>query len=150
NRNDIVVATKVGSWPARPGLSADNIAAAAEDSLRRLRTDHIDLYYAHRDDPDTPLEETMAAFNALVRSGKARHIAASNYSAPRLTEALAVSDRHGLARFAALQTQYNLMERDYETELSPLVAAKGLSTLPYYALAMGFLTGKYGPDTSVE
>src|SRR5882757_10098199 len=90
NRADIVVATKVGSCPDHPGLSAENIAVAAEESLRRLRTDYIDLYYAHRDDPDTPLEETLGAFDALVRAGKVRYIAASNYSAPRLAEALRI------------------------------------------------------------
>lgn len=150
NRDDIVLATKVGNWPKRPGLTAANIASAADDSLRRLRTDHIDLYYAHRDDPDTPLEETMAAFDALVRSGKVRHLAASNYSAPRLVEALEVSARNGLAGFVALQTHYNLVERDFELELAPLLAERGLPCLPYYALASGFLTGKYRADTSVD
>ncbi|QRP46263.1 aldo/keto reductase [Amycolatopsis sp. FDAARGOS 1241] len=142
-RDDIVIATKVGAWEQRKGLSAANITAAAEDSLRRLQTDHIDLYYAHRDDQDTPLEETLAAFDSLVRAGKVRYIAASNYSAERLTEALSISDREGLARYVALQPHYNLVERDYEKDLAPLVAREGLSTLPYFSLAMGFLTGKY-------
>ncbi|MEU4669371.1 aldo/keto reductase [Amycolatopsis sp. NPDC023774] len=142
-RDDIVVATKVGAWEERKGLSAANITAAAEDSLRRLQTDHIDLYYAHKDDQDTPLEETLSAFDALVRAGKVRYIAASNYSAERLTEALSISDREGLARYVALQPHYNLVERDYETDLAPTVSREGLSTLPYFALAMGFLTGKY-------
>ncbi|MEV4600543.1 aldo/keto reductase [Amycolatopsis sp. NPDC049253] len=142
-RDDIVVATKVGAWEERKGLSAANITAAAEDSLRRLQTDHIDLYYAHRDDQDTPLEETLTAFDSLVRAGKVRYIAASNYSAERLTEALSISDREGLARYVALQPHYNLVERDYETDLAPTVSREGLSTLPYFALAMGFLTGKY-------
>ncbi|MEU3272382.1 aldo/keto reductase [Saccharomonospora sp. NPDC006951] len=143
NRDDIVIATKVGAWAARPGLSAANIKAAAEDSLRRLRTDHIDLYYAHRDDGDTPLEETLTAFDSLVREGKVRHIGASNHSADRLGEALAISEREGLAKYVALQPHYNLMERDYERELAPLVREEGLACLPYYALAKGFLTGKY-------
>ncbi|MFG1640313.1 aldo/keto reductase [Amycolatopsis sp. NPDC049252] len=143
NRDDVVVATKVGMWDGRPGLSAKNIQAAAEDSLRRLRTDHIDLYYAHRDDPDTPLEETLTAFDALVRAGKVRHLGASNYSAERLADTLSTSDKNGLARFAVLQPHYNLVERDYEHDLAPLVAREGLATLPYFALAKGFLTGKY-------
>ncbi|MFJ9781953.1 aldo/keto reductase [Amycolatopsis sp. NPDC101161] len=143
NRDDVVVATKVGMWEGRPGLSAKNIQAAAEDSLRRLKTDHIDLYYAHVDDPDTPLEETLSAFDALVRAGKVRHLGASNYSAERLAEALSISDKNGLARYAVLQPHYNLVERDYERDLAPLVAREGLATLPYFSLAKGFLTGKY-------
>ena len=150
NRDNIVLATKVGSWPQRPGLTAANIKAAADDSLRRLRTEHIDLYYAHRDDPDTPLEETMGAFDALVRAGKVRHVAASNYQAPRLAEALAVSERAGLTRFVALQPHYNLMERDYEHDLAPLLVEHNMSCLPYYGLAKGFLTGKYRADTEVD
>ena len=142
-RDDIVIATKVGVWKERPGLSAKNIAEAAEDSLRRLRTDHIDLYYAHRDDPNTPLEETLGAFDALVRAGKVRHVAASNYTAARLTEALAVADREGFARYVALQPHYNLVEREYERELASLVEREGLGTLPYFGLARGFLSGKY-------
>jgi aryl-alcohol dehydrogenase-like predicted oxidoreductase len=142
-RDDVVVATKVGMWDGRPGLSAKNIQAAAEDSLRRLKTDHIDLYYAHRDDPDTPLEETLEAFDALVRAGKVRHLGASNYTAERLAAALSISDQNGLARFAVLQPHYNLVERDYERDLAPLVEREGLATLPYFALALGFLTGKY-------
>jgi aryl-alcohol dehydrogenase-like predicted oxidoreductase len=150
-RDDVVIATKVGMWDQRPGLSAKNIAAAAEDSLRRLQTDHIDLYYAHRDVPGTPLEETLTAFDALVRAGKVRHIAASNYSADRLAEALSISDSNGLARFAVLQPHYNLMEREYEDELAALVARENLVTLPYFALAKGFLTGKYRTkDTTVD
>jgi aryl-alcohol dehydrogenase-like predicted oxidoreductase len=146
NRSDMVIATKVGSWPAHPGLSAANIATASAESLRRLRTDYIDLYYAHRDDPSTPLEETLAAFDALVRAGKVRYIAASNYSAPRLAEALRISADHGLASYVALQTHYNLMERDYEHELAPVLADRGMACLPYYGLAKGFLTGKYRAD----
>ncbi|MEU5850627.1 aldo/keto reductase [Saccharopolyspora shandongensis] len=147
NRDDIVVATKVGRLPGRIGLSAANIKAAAEDSLRRLGVDHIDLYYAHGDDdPSIPLAETMAAFDELVREGKVRYIAASNYTAPRLAEALAVSRREGLAAFSALQPQYNLVERgEFEGELADLCAREKLGVLPYYALAIGFLTGKYRP-----
>ncbi|MBE8521798.1 aldo/keto reductase [Amycolatopsis sp. H6(2020)] len=142
-RDDVVVATKVGMWKGRPGLSAKNIQAAADDSLRRLRTDHFDLYYAHVDDPDTPLEETLEAFDALVRAGKVRHLGASNYTAERLAEALSTSDQNGFARYAVLQPHYNLVERDYERDLAPLVEREGLATLPYFSLAKGFLTGKY-------
>lgn len=142
-RDDMVIATKVGSWQRRPGLSAKNIREAAEDSLRRLRTDHIDLYYAHRDYADTPLEETLGAFDELVCAGKVRYIGASNYGAERLAEALSVSDREGFARYVALQPHYNLLEREYERDLAPLVKERGLSTLPYFGLARGFLTGKY-------
>ncbi|MBB5153790.1 aldo/keto reductase [Saccharopolyspora phatthalungensis] len=146
NRDDIVIATKVGAWTERPGLSAPNIKAAAEDSLRRLGVDHIDLYYAHRDDESTPLAETLGAFDELVRDGKVRYIAASNYSAPRLAEALEISRREGLTRFAALQPHYNLVERGhFEGELAELCAREDLGVLPYYSLAKGFLTGKYRP-----
>jgi aryl-alcohol dehydrogenase-like predicted oxidoreductase len=150
-RDDVVIATKVGSWPRRPGLSAANIAAACDDSLRRLRTDHIDLYYAHRDDPDTPQEETLDAFDALVRAGKVRAVAASNFSAERLRSALEISARDGLASYVALQPHYNLVERgEFETALRPVLEAEGLSCVPYYGLAKGFLTGKYRDGTTVE
>ena len=151
NRDAVVVATKVGSWPERKGLSAKNISEAVDDSLRRLRTDHIDLYYAHRDDPDTPQEETADAFDALVRAGKVRAIGASNFAADRLRSALEISARDGLAPYVALQPHYNLVEREeYENALAPLVESEGLACMPYYALAKGFLTGKYRPDTQVE
>jgi len=150
NRDQMVVATKVGSWPRHPGLSRANIVTAVEGSLRRLRTDRIDLYYAHRDDPDTPLEETVAAFDELVRAGTVRYVAASNYDAPRLAEALSIADRNGLARYVAAQPHYNLMERGFEGELAGLLDEQGLSCLPYYGLAKGFLTGKYAEDTPVE
>ncbi|WP_410660300.1 aldo/keto reductase [Amycolatopsis sp. lyj-112] len=142
-RDDVVIATKTGMWDQRKGLSAANIAAAAEDSLRRLQTDHIDLYYAHIDDPETPIEETLQAFDVLVRAGKVRYIAASNYSAERLSEALSISDREGLAKYVALQPHYNLVERGYESDLAPTVEREGLTVLPYFALAKGFLAGKY-------
>jgi len=146
NRDSLVIATKVGRAKGMRGLAAQTIRKGAEASLERLQTDRIDLYYAHADDPSTPLEETMAAFDALVREGKVRHVAASNYSAQRLAEALRVSDREGLARYAALQPEYNLVSRDgYEGELQELCLAEGLACLPYSALASGFLTGKYRP-----
>ncbi len=133
------------------GLATATIAQGAEDSLRRLQTDRIDLYYAHADDPKTPLEETLGAFDTLVRAGKVRAIAASNYTAPRLAEALAVSDREGFARYVALQPHYNLVHRgEYEEELAALCARAGLACLPYYALASGFLSGKYRPGAKVE
>jgi aryl-alcohol dehydrogenase-like predicted oxidoreductase len=150
-RDRIIVATKVGMHPQLKGLSAKTIRSAAESSLKRLRTDFIDLYYAHADDENTPLEETLGAFDSLVREGKVRYIAASNYTAPRLAEALAVSDREGFARYVALQQHYNLMERDkYEGELAAAVSREGLASFPYFALASGFLTGKYRSGAKVE
>ena len=149
-RSSIVLATKVGRGPNRKGLAAQNIRAALEDSLARLQTDYIDLYYAHADDPETPIEETMAAFDRLVEEGKVRYVAASNYTAPRLAEAIAVSEREDLVRYVALQPHYNLVVRDeYEGELAELCAREQLACVPYWGLAMGFLTGKYrpgGPD----
>jgi aryl-alcohol dehydrogenase-like predicted oxidoreductase len=148
NRDRMVIATKVGALPGREGLGPATIAAAAEDSLRRLGTDRIDLYYAHRDDPDTPQEEYLAAFDALVRAGKVRALGASNFTAERLRSALDISAKEGLTPFAALQPHYNLLERaEFETTLAPVLAAEGLSCLPYYGLAKGFLTGKYRPDS---
>ncbi|MGA8656869.1 MAG: aldo/keto reductase [Chthoniobacterales bacterium] len=149
-RDRMIIATKVGMHPQLKGLSAKTIRSAAENSLERLGTDHIDLYYAHVDDEQTALEETLGAFDSLVREGKVRYIAASNYTAPRLAQALAVSDSEGLARYVALQQHYNLMERDkYEGELANLVSREGLSSFPYFALASGFLTGKYRPGAKV-
>jgi aryl-alcohol dehydrogenase-like predicted oxidoreductase len=151
NRDRIVIATKVGLHPALKGLSAKTIRAASEGSLRRLQTDRIDLYYAHRDDPSTPLRETVGALDELVRTGKVRYIAASNYSAERLAEALSISKREDWARFVALQPHYNLVHRsEYEGEVAALCAREGVACLPYYALAKGFLTGKYRPGVPVE
>jgi aryl-alcohol dehydrogenase-like predicted oxidoreductase len=151
NRDRMIIGTKVGMLESLAGLSANTIPLAAERSLGRLQTDRIDLYYAHKDDPKTPLEETLGAFDTLVREGKVRYIAASNYTAPRLAEALDVSKRRGFARFVALQPHYNLMERkEYEGELAEVVRREGLSAIPYFALAKGFLTGKYRPGTQVK
>lgn len=148
NRDRMIIGTKVGMLEPLSGLSANTIPVAAEQSLGRLQTDRIDLYYAHKDDPKTPLEETLGAFDTLVREGKVRYIAASNYTAPRLAEALDVSKRRGFARFVALQPHYNLVERkEYEGELAEVVRREGLSAIPYFALAKGFLTGKYRPGT---
>jgi len=145
-RDDLIIATKVGQSRHHPGLSPANIRSAAEASLRRLGAGHIDLYYAHEDDPVTPLADTVAAFDSLVREGKARYVAASNYSAPRLTHALASAQQQGLAGFVALQVHYNLVHRDeYEGDLAALCQREGLSCIAYSALADGFLTGKYRP-----
>ncbi|MFJ6212149.1 aldo/keto reductase [Streptomyces sp. NPDC092296] len=147
NRDSIVVATKVGRHPEHMGLRADTVRAAAEDSLRRLQTDHIDLYYTHFDDPETPVEEFLGALDELVRAGKVRQIAASNITPERLEEALAASDREGLAKYVAIQPQYNLVAREaYEGALADVAARHGLSAVPYWALASGFLTGKYRPE----
>jgi aryl-alcohol dehydrogenase-like predicted oxidoreductase len=150
NRSQMVIATKVSKLDTRPGLKASNIAAACDESLQRLQTDYIDLYYAHQDDPNTPIEETLGAFDALIKSGKVRYIAASNFTPARLQESLDIAARLNLASYVACQDQYNLMDRDYETGLMPTVKKKGLSQIPFYGLARGFLTGKYRPGVSVE
>jgi aryl-alcohol dehydrogenase-like predicted oxidoreductase len=151
NRDDVVIATKVSQHPEFPGLTAANIKAAADASLRRLGTDHIDLYYTHFDKPEVPVEEIVGALDELVRAGKVRHIAASNISAERLRASLEFSDREGLAKYVALQPHYNLVSRDtYEGELQDVAARYGLAAVPYFALAAGFLTGKYRPGTTVD
>ena len=151
NRNRMIIATKVGRCPGRLGLSAQNIRAGAEASLKRLNVDRIDLYYAHADDPNTPIDETLREFDALIREGKVRCIGASNFTAERLSAALATSARQGLARYAALQPHYNLMVRnEYEGALSDVCARESVACVPYFALAMGFLSGKYRPGTTVD
>jgi aryl-alcohol dehydrogenase-like predicted oxidoreductase len=146
-----VVAPWGGRPPDRRGLTRSNIRAAVEESLERLQTDYIDLYYAHADDPDTPLEETLTAFDEVVREGKVSNIAASNYDARRLEQALRISDERGLARYVALQPHYSLVERhDYEGTLAALCLREGLACVPYWALARGFLTGKYRPGVEVD
>ncbi|WP_405862115.1 aldo/keto reductase [Streptomyces sp. NBC_01515] len=151
NRADVVIATKVSQHPDFPGLSAANIKAAADASLRRLDTHHIDLYYTHFDQVEVPVEEIIGALDELVKAGKVRHIAASNITPERLRASLDFSDREGLARYVALQPHYNLVSRDtYEGELSELAAREGLAAVPYFALAAGFLTGKYRPGTTVD
>jgi aryl-alcohol dehydrogenase-like predicted oxidoreductase len=150
-RNDMVIATKVGMKEGVKGLSPATIRTAAEASLQRLGIDQIDLYYAHADDADTPLAESLGAFDALVKEGKVRYIAASNYKAPRLAEALAISRAEGIAAYVALQPHYNLVNRsEYEGELRDVCAREGLACFPYYALAKGFLTGKYRLGVQVE
>jgi len=148
NRDQIIIATKVGQrmgqGETREGLSRQHIINSVESSLRRLQTDYIDLYQAHIDDQNTPLEETLSTFTELVQQGKVRHLGASNYSASRLKEALEVSEQHGYARYICLQPPYNLANRSvYEPELEPFCATHGLGVIPYSALASGFLSGKY-------
>jgi aryl-alcohol dehydrogenase-like predicted oxidoreductase len=149
-RNQVVIATKVAKWATHKGLAPATIQAAAEDSLRRLKIDTIDLYFAHEDDPSVPLEDTLGAFARLIEQGKVRAIGASNYSAARLAEALAASTRRGLPRYEVLQPEYNLVARkDYEAELEPVILEHGIGVVSYYALASGFLTGKYRSEADL-
>jgi aryl-alcohol dehydrogenase-like predicted oxidoreductase len=150
NRDELVIATKVSEHPEFKGLSASNITAAADASLKRLRTDHIDLYYAHFDDISVPLEETVTALSALVDAGKVRYIGISNYSAARIAEWFRIVDAKGLHRPVALQPHYNLVERGYEGELRRIAEEEQLAVLPYYSLASGFLTGKYREGTNID
>lgn len=147
NRAKVILATKCGSdmGDGKKGLGAKWIARAVEDSLRRLQTDTIDLYQAHIDDAATPLEETLAAFDALVKAGKVRAIGASNYTGARLQAALDISKASGLARYESLQPKYNAVDREIETDQLPICQKNNVGVIPYYALAAGFLTGKYRP-----
>jgi len=152
-RDNVILATKLGldMGDGKQGLSAAYISQAVEASLRRLQTDYIDLYQAHRDDPNTPLEETLAAFDKLVVQGKVRHIGASNYKANRLAEALRVSKDNGLVSYVCLQPLYNLVSREeFERELLPVVQEHTLGVIPFYSLAAGFLTGKYRSKQDAE
>lgn len=142
-RDELVIATKAGSHHRLEGLAPDTIRAAADASLQRLGIDTIDLYYAHHDDPGTPLVESLAAFSELVDAGKVRYLAISNYSPERVREWLEITDREGFHRPVALQPHYNLMERGIEADLLPVARESGLGVVPYYGLAQGFLTGKY-------
>jgi len=151
-RDKVIIATKVGleMEPDAKGLSKAYILRAAENSLRRLQTDYIDLYQSHRDDPDTSLEETLQAYAQLMEQGKVRAVGASNYSAERLSYALTLSRRHELPRYECLQTEYNLYDRaEYEKTLEPVCIENGLGVLSYFSLASGFLTGKYKSETDV-
>ncbi len=151
-RDRVVLATKVGMemGPDAKGLSRGHILRAVEDSLRRLQTDRIDLYQSHKDDPETPQEETLGAFSELIRQGKVRAIGASNFSAQRLGEALKISRDHGLPAYQCLQPHYNLVEREgFERELEPVCREAGLAVIPYYSLASGFLTGKYRSEADL-
>ncbi|MDI3306140.1 MAG: aldo/keto reductase [Acetobacteraceae bacterium] len=151
-RREVVILTKCGmEMPGQgKGLSPAWIAKAVEASLKRLNTDVIDLYQAHKDDEETPIEETLGAFARLIEQGKVRAIGASNYSAPRLKAALEASARHGLPRYESLQPHYNLMERQIEADLLPLCREQEVGIIPYYALAAGFLTGKYRSETDLS
>lgn len=144
------IATKVGKWQRQRGLSASNIRSAVEGSLRRLNTDYIDIYYAHEDDAGVPQEESLRAFDALVKEGKVRELGASNFDAARLSSALRFSRENDLAQFRYSQDHYNLVERGFEKNLLPTLQREGLAEFPYYSLASGFLTGKYQPQTKVE
>jgi aryl-alcohol dehydrogenase-like predicted oxidoreductase len=150
NRDELVIATKVSHHPDFPGLSASNIAAAADASLERLRTDRIDLYYAHFDDQSVPLEETVTALSQLVDAGKVRYLGISNYSASRIAEWFEIVAAKGLHRPVALQPHYNLVERSYEGSLRTIAEKEQLAVLPYYSLASGFLTGKYREGATVD
>ena len=155
-RDDVLILTKVAMWPAQPGLSAANITAAVEGSLKRLQTDHIDLYQSHEDDPATPIEETLEAYDRLIKAGKVRAIGASNFTVERLAESLKVSVDNGskvgdLPRYETIQPKFNLYDRDeVEGPLAELTAREGLGVIPYYGLAAGFLTGKYRDPADLE
>jgi len=149
-RNRVVIATKVAKWDKQPGLSPVNIVQAVEGSLKRLQTDHIDLYQAHEDDATVPLEETLDAFGRLIEAGKVRVIGASNYSADRLAEALKVSRENNLPRYETLQPDYNLIDRaGYEKDLEPLIRKENIGVINYYSLASGFLSGKYRSENDL-
>jgi aryl-alcohol dehydrogenase-like predicted oxidoreductase len=152
NRAKVILATKCGMEMAadKKGLSKAYIMRAVEDSLKRLQTDYIDLYQSHRDDPDTPIEETLEAHAALVKAGKVRAIGASNYSAARLKVSLDASAKAGIPRYETLQPHYNLCDRkDFEGEVQDLCVKEGVGVIPYYSLASGFLTGKYRSEADL-
>ncbi|QLY25210.1 aldo/keto reductase [Bdellovibrio sp. KM01] len=152
-RDKVVIATKVGMElaPEKKGLKAAYIKQAVEDSLKRLQTDYIDLYQSHTDDMETPIEETLAAFDALVKEGKVRAIGASNFSAKRLKESLHISEQQDFVSYVTLQPKYNLHDREsFEKELEPLCLNKEVGVIPYYSLASGFLTGKYRSKDDVK
>jgi hypothetical protein len=151
NRDRIVLATKAGKLHADLSVSAAGLRKGLEESLTRLKTDYIDLYYPHHDDENVPQEETLATLDEFVREGKVRYIGASNITAERLARALDIAHRNGLVPFAVLQNEYNLMVREpYESTMAPLLAEHGMDLLPYYSLARGFLTGKYRGGAEVD
>lgn len=152
-RDNVVIATKVGMemGPGRKGLSKDYIMRSAEDSLRRLQTDYIDLYQSHADDPDTPQEETLEAYARLIEQGKVRAVGASNFNAERLSQALRLAEERGLPRYESLQPLYNLYDRaEFEEDLEPLCLEKNVGVICYYSLASGFLTGKYRSEEDLS
>lgn len=143
-RKDVLIATKTNMMGTPGGLAPANVAAELDKSLERLRSDYIDLYYAHRDEDQTPQDEVAQGFDALVKAGKVRELGASNFSAERLGSALDVAEKLGLARYGVIQNEYNLVSRDgYEGAVQDLCVARGVASVPYYGLASGFLTGKY-------
>ena len=149
NRADMVIATKVSKLDRRPGLSAKNIVAACEESLDRLQTDYIDLYYSHSDDETVSLEETLGAYAQLITEGKVRYIAASNFTPARVRESIKFSEDNNLPSYIAVQDLYNLVDRTtYEAEMAQTVAELGISNIPFYGIARGFLTGKYRPGVT--
>lgn len=151
DRSGFVIATKVAKLSTRPGLAAQNVIAACEDSLKRLQTDHIDIYYSHHFDTEVPIEETLTAYETLITQGKVRYIAASQHSAHQLRRAKAVSEENSLPQYIALQNEYNLLEReDYESDSQPILEELGIGSFPFFALARGFLTGKYKGSNRVE
>jgi aryl-alcohol dehydrogenase-like predicted oxidoreductase len=149
NRQSMVIATKVSKMDTRPGLSAKNIFAACEESLNRLQTDYIDLYYSHSDDETVSLEETLGAYAQLIAQGKVRYIAASNFTPARLRESIKFSEDNNIPAYVAVQDLYNLVDRkSYEGEMSQAVTDLGISNIPFYGIARGFLTGKYRPGVT--
>lgn len=150
-RDKVVLATKVGMLSTRPGLTAANIEAAVNDSLKRLKTDYIDVYFSHLDDDKTPLIDTLGAYQKLIAAGKVRVIGASNYTGERLKEALKISEKEGIAGYQVLQPEYNLYDRaGYEGDQEPVATAHKVSVVTYYSLASGFLSGKYRSKADTE
>ena len=151
NREKMVIGTKVSKLSTRKGLSRSNILSACEDSLRRLQTDYIDIYYSHEDDATVPMEETLAAYQELIEAGKVRYIAASQHTAARLATALEISTEYNLPSYIALQDHYNLVHREpFESEQAKVIEQHGISMIPFFGLATGFLTGKYRPGQQIE
>jgi aryl-alcohol dehydrogenase-like predicted oxidoreductase len=151
DRSKIVIASKVAKLSTRPGLRPENIITACNESLKRLQTDYIDIYYSHNDDPEVPMAETLGAYAQLISEGKVRYIAASQHTGVRLQEALNISKEQGLPSYIALQDHYNLMERKpFESEQQEVLASNGLSALPFFSLARGFLSGKYRKGVVVD
>lgn len=151
NRSEVVVATKVSLYSKRPGLRPENIITACNESLERLGTDYIDIYYSHKDDNEVPIAETLGAYAQLIKAGKVRYIAASQHTGARLQEALDISAQENLPSYIGLQNRYNLMDREpFESEQEAVVISNHLSLMPFYSLARGFLTGKYRDGVAVE
>ena len=151
DRSEIVIATKVSMLKKRPGLRPENIIAACNDSLQRLQSDYIDIYYSHRDDAEVPMAETLGAYAQLIQEGKVRYIAASQHTGARLQEALDIAAENGLPSYIGLQDRYNLMDRKtFETDQQGVVLANHISAMPFYGVARGFLSGKYSKGVVVE